>query len=169
MLTIDSFALRRLGDRGKNLNHDFLRISFGHPSQQLPNFKPGKGKVLDSLMVTLIPHPRRSFLDHQLDSGWCSWSNVCIKDLFASHLRICWGLRWPATSSLPHPASLTLPDLAPSCCTKVGALPPPPFAALCDSVEAGDHFPHSTHTHIPMASSLTSWHPTDTHRPLPRE
>lgn len=75
---------------------------------------------------------------------------------------ICWGLDGPPPP--PAPPSLWL-FLTCSFLYKVG----PCHLPLQPSVTQWKRWPLPPHFfHIPMASSLTSWHPTDTHRPLPR-
>ena len=118
-------------------------------------------------MVTLIYIPGGDFWITNWTLGGVHGAMFASKTCLPATSGICWGLRWPSTSSsLPHPTSDSS-DLALSCCTQVGPATSPVQSSVTQWKPVTTS-PHPTHTHIPMASSLTSWHPTHTHRPLPR-
>lgn len=117
-------------------------------------------------MVTLIYIPGGDFWITNWTLGGVHGAMFASKTCLPATSGICWGLRWPSTSSLPHPTSDSS-DIALSCCTQVGPATSPVQSSVTQWKPVTTS-PHPTHTHIPMASSLTSWHPTHTHRPLPR-
>lgn len=158
LLITEALALgRRSGSYGTPL----FRIHTGHASQQLLNFKPDKGRVLEVLMATLIYISEGAFWTTSWVLGGSHWAKSASKACSQPPLGPA---GWRQPSSPPCPThSLTLPGLAPSCCLEVGPRPSPPRPPVTQWKPVATS-PHPAHTHIPMASSVASWHSTHTHQ-----
>lgn len=113
-------------------------------------------------MATLIYTPEGAFWITNCILGGFHWAMFAWKACLPATSGICWGLRQPVSPSQPHPTSDSS-DLAPSCCAKVGPAAFP-HSVLCDSVEAGGHFP-PPHPHSHSNGQLTGFLALDPHPP----